>query len=36
LLIWAIALLYVMGWALVGLRVRLSTYIDLLEESVAD
>ncbi|GAB1595610.1 hypothetical protein [Lysobacter claricitrinus] len=36
LLIWAIALLYVMGWALVGLRVRLSTYIDLLEESIAD
>ena len=36
LLIWAIALLYVMGWALVGLRGRLCTYIDLLEESIED
>jgi len=34
LLIWAMVLLYAMGWLLIGLRNRLDTYVDLLENSL--
>lgn len=36
LLIWAMLLLYGMGWLLVGLRTRLDTYESLLQESLED
>jgi len=36
LLIWAMVLLYAMGWLLIGLRTRLDTYVDLLENSLKD
>jgi len=34
LLIWAMVLLYAGGWLLIGLRTRLETYVDLLENSL--
>lgn len=36
LLIFALVLLYVMGWVLVGMRVRLDTYVSLLEASLEE
>lgn len=36
LLIWAMVLLYAMGWLLIGLRGRLDRYVDLLENSLKD
>ena len=34
LLIWAMVLLYGVGWILIGLKVRLDTYQSILEESL--
>mgnify|MGYP000638325254 CR=1 FL=1 len=36
LLIFALVLLYVMGWVLIGMRIRLDTYVSLLEASLED
>ncbi|WP_282295274.1 hypothetical protein [Stenotrophomonas sp. PS02289] len=36
LLIFALVLLYVMGWVLIGIRVRLDTYVSLLEASLEE
>ncbi len=36
LLIFALVLLYVMGWVLIGMRVRLDTYVMLLEASLEE
>ncbi|WP_102944341.1 hypothetical protein [Stenotrophomonas sp. VV52] len=32
----AMVLLYVLGWVLMGMRIRLDTYVNLLEASLAD